>query len=423
MISWSSPVISKLEVDSEDNPFGRPGTPDELSWIGSLLSLGAIFGPFLAAFSSNTLGRKWTLIILGVPGVISFFVLAFSQTPELYYFARTIAGIALGGVFTVLPTYLAEISDDAVRGAVGTTMNIFITSGLLLSYSIGPYVSIMWFSVICAIIPCIFIILFAIFMPETPQYLLAKGREDQAKVSFDRFRGGKGSPEEFAEMKALQKSSEGGSIRDLYKSRGNLKALTITVALLSFQQLSGINVVLAYAEGIFADTDGIIPAKESPIILGVVQVIASFVTPLIVDRYGRKILLLISAVGMLISEVLLGLYFYLDDTSGISWLPVVCLIVYISTYGMGFGPLPWTMMAELLPSNVKAVASSLSASWCWLISFILTKYFDSLSESIGQAGSFWMFSAFNAVAVVVTVLFVPETKGKSPKEIEDMLNS
>lgn len=427
-LSWTSPVLPKLEKSNSDNPLGTPITDSENSWIAGLLSLGATFGPFLAAFASEKIGRKWSLIIIDVPFIVCFLILAFGEAVWLYLVARFIVGLSIGGTFTVLPTYIAELSPDSLRGTMGGIMTTFIVTGVFMSYVIGPYISILWFNIVCAAIATGFAVVFFLFMPETPQYLVSNGRESEAKEILAKLRGSNvGNPDidqEFMAVCDMIRENSGGSIKDL-TSRGNMKGLIVAGSMLAFQQFSGINIVQFYAQQIFTDSGSSVPSEVSPMIVGGVQVIASFVTPILADKAGRKFLFVLSAAGMLISEVPLGVFFYLKDdhqnVDDILWLPVACLVGYIAMYNCGMGALPWTVMAEIFPPNIKGIASSISASICWFLSFLLTFFFSDISAEIGIGGSFWLFSAFNALAIVFVLTYVPETKGKSQKEIQQML--
>ncbi|KAF5279151.1 hypothetical protein FQR65_LT03397 [Abscondita terminalis] len=409
---------------------GRLITTEEDSWIGSLLAVGAIVGPLVAGYSSDKLGRKKTLLLFcGVPFLVSFLILAFAKTIVLYYVARFIAGFAVGGVFTVLPNFNSEIAEDSIRGAISSSMNIFVVSGPLFAYIVGPFTSIMVFNLICALIPALFIICFFLIVPESPYYLISVNDSVGAIKSLKQFRSTNDSSvnKEMQHMKLTveEASNNKAAFTDLFKSRALIKALIIALSLVGFQQFSGINVVLFYSQTVFQATGSSISAEIPPMIIGAVQVGASFVTPLVVDRLGRKLLHLISAVGMLISEVALGLFFYLQehnkDVSSISWLPILCLIVYIIFYNLGFGPLPWTVMAEIFPSNIKSIASTATASFCWMLGFVITKFFSTISAEIGMAGSFWLFSGFCLLAIIFVSTFLIETKGKSFQEIQDTL--
>ncbi|RZC38206.1 facilitated trehalose transporter Tret1 [Asbolus verrucosus] len=393
-LTWSSPILPKLNAtDPDDIPFGRQITSEENSWIGSLLALGAVFGPFLYAYIVDKFGRKLTITSIGVPFAISYLILAFAQIVELYYVARFLIGVAVGGVFTVVPMYIGEIAEDTNRGALGSVMNCLLTAGLLFSYGIGPYISIMIFNIILAIIPGIFMVAFFFLAPESPHHHIAKGNHEAAVKSLEKLRGAsnKNNHSELEDIKKNIEKSRQGSITDLFKSKGLIKALIISLVLVALQQLSGINVVLFYAQNIFEASGSGLESAQASIIIGAVQFGTSFVTPLFVDRLGRKMLLYFSAIGMVISEIPLGLYFYLkddgQDVDSISWLPIVSLVVYIITYNCGFGPLPWAIMGELFPSNVKSAASSFTAAVCWFFGFIITKFFSSISEEIGMGPS------------------------------------
>lgn len=267
-------------------------------------------------------------------------------------------------------------------------------------------------------------------IPESPYFLIADGKEDEASSALMQIRS-KTKLEvakELEEMKrTVQESMENqGSFMDVFKTPGLRKALTLSVGLVALQQLSGINVILFYTETIFKKTGSTMSAALSTIIVGIVQVLASILTPIFADRMGKRFLLMTSALGMFLSEAILGYYFRMlknkEDVSSISWLPVMCLVVYIITYCLGFGPLPWAVMGELFPAHIKSSASTATASGCWFLGFILTKFFSTVSDVIGIDGSFWIFSGCCAFAFLFVYKFLPETSGKSLQEIQDILN-
>ncbi|XP_018321638.1 facilitated trehalose transporter Tret1-like [Agrilus planipennis] len=431
-LSWSSPVISKLngEVSTVDLPLGRLITDEEESWIGSLVTLGAASGPYIGAFLADSIGRKKTLIFAaGIPSFISFVILAFATNLYVYYFARYIGGLAIGAIYTALPSYVSEISEDVNRGATGCAMNIFITLGLIWSYSIGPFVSIRTFSLICAVVPLTFIILFS-FFPESPYHYAAKNDLDKAHNALSKVRM-KTIDEIKGEMKTIKDTVDGQmkdrkGICDLFKTYGSVKALIICMSLVAFQQFSGINVVLFYTQTIFEATGSSISSILSSFIIGLVQLIPSAITSLIADSLGRKVTLLFSALGQILSLFPLGLYFFLkekgNNVEAVYWLPVTCLVIYIVTFRVGFGPLPWTIMAELFPQNIKTAACTITGSFCYILAFVITKYFQTVTYYIGMGGGFWIFTGFCISSFLFIYFYVPETKQKSFLEIQDILH-
>ncbi|XP_012287765.1 facilitated trehalose transporter Tret1 [Orussus abietinus] len=432
MMGWTSPILPKL-VSSEvaaDNPFGRPISDEEASWIGSLVPLGTVFGAIIAGYLAERLGRKKTLLLCTLPYTIGWILVGTATNIPQLYVARLISGIALAVPFTVLPMYVGEIAETSIRGVLGSFLQLFITIGFLFSYAIGPYVSYVVLCYSCATIPLIFFLCF-LPMPESPYYLLSKGRKEDALQNLARLRGKtvQGVQKEADEMQAIVEEAfrNEASMADLFTVKANFKALLFTCALVAFQQFSGIDVMLFYTEEIFISAHSTIPSSISTIVIGVVQVAASVVTPFVVDRLGRRILLVFSGVGETITLGALGLFFYLMevskmDTSSISWLPIGCLMVFISTYSVGWGPLPWAVMGEMFASDVKSKASSITVCICWFIAFIITKFFSNVKVAFGSHTAFWIFGVCAALSVVFTIFLLPETKGKTLQQIQNELS-
>lgn len=192
-----------------------------------------------------------------------------------------------------------------------------------------------------------------------------------------------------------------------------------------FQQFSGVNGVIFFAQKIF-EAAGVKNAVLCTVILGVVQTGATVASSLLVDKAGRKILLIISSIGMAVGLVALGYYFRLADVTGadvrsISWLPLVSLVGFIIVFSLGFGPLPWMMSGEILASEIKSVGSGCAVAVNWGCVSIVTFFFQWLCDSITRAYTFWMFAAICVVACVFVLVVVPETKGKSMQEIQNEL--
>lgn len=430
-MTWTSPVIPKLySNDSSVNPFDVSLTEDQESWIGALLNIGAMIGPFPFGYIAERFGRKIGLLSIAIPFIISYLTLAFARNVELYYFARLLAGIAVGGGYTLLPMYVAEIAEDSNRGTLSVTLNIFWTFGNLLPYVIGPYTSILCFNLILSCIPSLFLILFFILSPESPHYLIGKNKNKEAKESLMKLRSNnqKAVLEELDNIQAgLEKTKTESSPFDLLKSKVYLKALGISLVLIIGQQLSGINAVLFYTEEIFAEAGADELAPEvSSIIIGLVLFLTSFITPFVADRLGRKLLLLVSGFGIVAANFAFGAYFFVkntnhSDVTSISWLPIASLVVFIVMYNFGVGPIPWTISSELFPTSVKSYASALVAFMCWATSFLVTKFFEDLNADIGEGKTFWLFGGFSVLAWLFTFFFVPETRGKSFREIQQIL--
>lgn len=431
-MTWTSPIIPKLySNDSDINPFDKPINAEEESWIGSLINIGAMIGPFPFGYIAGRFGRKIGLLCIAIPHIISYLTLAFSKSVYLYYFARTIGGIAVGGGYTLLPMYVAEVTEDSNRGMFSVTLNIFWTFGNLLSYVIGPYTSITWFNVILACVPTSFFILFLLLAPETPYYLLTKNQNIEAEKSLLKLRSNnkKLVDDEIKRMKLMiENENQDVSFFELFKSKTYFKGLFISFILIVAQQLSGVNAVMFYTQEIFSEAgaDNIAPEIAS-IIIGLICFSCSFVVPFVADRAGRRIFLMISCFGSAIAHLVFGIFFYLKtstdvDISPVSWLPLASLIFYFIMFTMGLGPLPWTVSSELFPTNIKPFAAALVSFSCWTTSFFVTKFFGDLNNWLGVAGTFWIFGGACFLTFIFILVYVPETKEKSFAEIQEILD-
>lgn len=361
---------------------------------------------------------------------MAFGMCAFGAHVHWFFIARLFCGLAVGGVFTVLPMYIGEISDNEVRGQLGSFMQLFIVLGLLLSFVVGPFISIKAFNILCLAVPIAFLVIFFLWIPESPYYLVQIDQRDEAEQALMKLRakGKDGIQKELEEIKSNvdEAFANKASFMDIFKSKGLTRALIISVGLVALQQFSGINIVLFFAQTIFTEAGSSLSPEICTIIIGVVQVLASAATPALVEKRGKRMLLLISAVGMALSQGALAFFFYLKEggkeVSNLSWLPVASLVFYIITYCLGFGPLPWAVMGELFPGNVKSVASTATAAGCWILGFLITNYFGLVADLIGKSGSFGIFGFCCVLAGLFVFKFVPETSGKSLQEIQDILN-
>ncbi|XP_073963516.1 facilitated trehalose transporter Tret1 [Choristoneura fumiferana] len=428
-MGWTSPVNIKLkEANLTDSPLPEIITTDQESWIGSLLTVGAIFGPFIGGFLAARIGRKWSLLLSSVPLFVGWILIAAATNVAFLYSGRIFWGVAVGMIFTVSPMYCAEIATDDVRGALGSFLQVFVVLGFLLVYAVGPFVSYSAIAYVGVAVVAAFDIAF-FFMPESPIYHLTKNNREAAAECLMTIRGrsrtGVETELEIMASDVAASMAKTATIADVFKG-GNFKAFYISCALVFFQQFCGINAVLFYMTNIFEAAGSDLDSSIATIIIGCVQVGASCVTPFVVDRLGRRLLLLISSCGTTIGLALLGMYFLLDEldspaVDSIGFLPILSLVVFIVTYCVGLGPLPWAVMGELMPIEVKAIASPMATAFCWALSFLVTRYFGPISEALGMYVAFWIFGVCCVGAFFFTLFLVPETKGKSFAEIQDML--
>ncbi|XP_069690031.1 facilitated trehalose transporter Tret1-like isoform X2 [Periplaneta americana] len=420
VLAWTSPVLPELQAANSTLPV----TLEEGSWIGSLLAVGAIAGSLPAGYLADRFGRKIVICATSAPFLISWALVVGASSVAMLYVARLLAGLATGVVSVVAPVYTSEVAETSVRGALGTLFQVMLTVGILFTYVVGAIADYTWLGIISATVPVALLLTFS-RMPESPAHLVKVGKMDAAKKALRYFRGPQYEVDrELADLQkaARDASREETSLQDLVSTPGARRALVVGLGLMVFQQLSGINAVIFYSVDIFEAAGSTLDPKVAAIIVGVVQVVMSYAASAAVDRAGRRILLLVSASVMALCLALLGFYFCLEDAAGLGWLPLVCVTLFIIVFSLGFGPLPWMMMAELFAPRVKGNASSVAVCTNWTLVFLVTFSFGKLVAGLGEHTTFWIFAAICACATVFVWRLVPETKGKSLDEIQRLLS-
>ncbi|XP_066588424.1 uncharacterized protein [Prorops nasuta] len=424
-LAWTSPVLPRLKnQDSE-----LLVTEDQGSWVGSLLAIGAMVGAIPAGGTADKLGRKKAMLLLAVPFLLSWILIVAAYNVWFLYIARFIVGIGVGASCVIVPAYVSEIAEISSRGTLGAFFQLFLAIGILFAFVFGAVLSYTVFSIVCAVVELLFLATF-VWMPESPLWLISQNRKHDAVEALSRLRGDSYDPEE--ELSVMQKvcdESAGAatSIFHLLRLKGTQLALVAILGCMAFQQLSGVNAVIFYTFTIFEDTGNALAKDAAPIMVALVQMIMAVVAAVIVDKTGRKPLLMFSSGVMSISLVALGYYFHLmaknsDNAKSIIWLPITSIIFYMIAFSVGLGPVPWMLMGELFTTETKAVASGVAVMVNWFLAFIVTKTFPSMRLQMGIYGAFWIFAAIMAIATVFELFLVPETKGKTLQQIQDELN-
>ncbi|OXA62593.1 Facilitated trehalose transporter Tret1 [Folsomia candida] len=341
VLAWTSTVNPQLK---ETKDIGNL-TDSNLSLIASIAVIGALISGAAAGFSIDKIGRRLTIILLVIPFILGWGLVAFAQDYAVMLVGRFITGFCAGAYTLVVPVYISEVTQDRLRGAMSNCMVVTLVSGILFSYVLGALVPWKWLSIISGILP-IFLAIAMFFIPDSPRYQVVKGMQTKAAESLRWLRGVDDVRDIDDELKELQhsvqvsKEASGGSLCDILKAR-NMKPLAICLVLMIFQQFGGINAVIFFTVDIFKASGSDINPNVASIIVGSVQVVCVIVSTLLVDRMGRKVLMFISETGMAVSLAALGVFFYLkhdnhDQTpENLGWLPLLSMILYIITYNLG----------------------------------------------------------------------------------------
>ncbi|CAN8234674.1 unnamed protein product [Cochlearia groenlandica] len=399
----------------------------EYSVFGSLSNVGAMVGAIASGQIAEFIGRKGSLMIAAIPNIIGWLCISFAKNTSFLYMGRLLEGFGVGIISYTVPVYIAEIAPQNMRGGLGSVNQLSVTIGIMLAYLLGLFVP--WrILAVCGILPCTILIPGLFFIPESPRWLAKMGMTDDFETSLQVLRGFETDiTVEVNEIKRSMATSTKRSSTVLFvdlKRRRYYFPLMVGIGLLVLQQLGGINGVLFYSSTIF-ESAGVTSSNAATFGVGAIQVVATAISTWLVDKAGRRLLLTISSVGMTISLVIVAAAFYLkgfvspdsDMYSMLSILSVVGVVAMVVSFSLGMGPIPWLIMSEILPVNIKGLAGSIATLANWFFSWLITMTAN-LLLAWSSGGTFTLYAVVCAFTVVFVTLWVPETKGKTLEELQ-----
>lgn len=403
-------------------------TIGEFSTFGSILNVGCMMGAITSGRLADLLGRKLAIQLAVIPLLAGWGLIALGNAAVTLIVARILIGFGGGIISFTVPMYLGEISPKHLRGSLGAMNQLFITIGITLSYTLGMFCSWRVLAILGGI-PELALVIGVSFISESPRWLVKAGQEEELSSCLQKLRGKEFDVgNEIAEIQAATAASNAlprVKLSDL-KQRRLFRPLVVGIGLMILQQFSGINAIMLYANKIFS-TAGVSNPDIASIALGTIQVIMSLVAAGLMDKAGRRILLMVSAGGMALSSFLVGLSFYLRalpaEKMSDAWntfigeLALISLLVYIVAYSLGMGAIPWIIMSEIFPAHVKGVAGSVATLINWFCSYAVTMTFNYMLLW-SSTGSFWIFAAVCVGAVAFVGLLVPETRGRTLEQIQ-----
>src|ERR671921_207107 len=376
--------------------------------IVSFLLVGAVVGALSGGPFTDRFGRRWTAMLAAIIFAVGALIVALTPTVVILIFGRFVLGLGVGLASLVVPLYIAEIAPPDTRGALVSLNQLMITIGILVSYLVGvaftPIEGWRWMFAV-AIIPALVLGVGMFFLPETPRWLYENGFAERARAVLRRTLAGDDAEvereiEEIEKIRRVEQEQERVGYAELLKPFIR-PALIIGIGLAIFQQITGINTVIYYAPTILEivgfSAAGAIAATALGV--GVVNVGFTILAVKIIDRAGRRPLLLIGLVGMVISLALLGIVFSTGSTSGAAGiLATVCIALYIASFAISLGPVFWLMISEIYPLNIRGSAMSVAALCNWGSNFLVALTFPVLLAALGGAGAFWLFAVLGVVA-------------------------
>lgn len=391
--------------------------------LTSLLLIGAMAGALIAGKAADRIGRRPTVLATAALFVVGVAIAAFSPSYWILVLARVVIGVAVGSASMVVPLYIGEVAPPKVRGALVSFNQLAITSGILVSYLVdyGLSSSQNWRLMFgLAAVPAILMFVGMLFQHESPHWLVTQDRDDEAREILRKVRAEGDIEAEIDEVRELSQQSKAG-MRELLNPLVR-HAVVVGVALAVFQQVTGINTIIYYAPTLLAHAGfGNSASLLANVGNGVINVGMTIVAVWLLDRSGRRPLLLSGTAGMAVGLLTVALTFViggsqLSGTGAI--IAIIGLLVYTGSFAVGLGPVFWLLISEIYPVKVRGAAMSVATIANWGANFIVTISFLTLLSAIGDAGTFFLFAGLTVIALVYFQRQVPETKNRSLQEIE-----
>jgi sugar porter (SP) family MFS transporter len=405
-------------------------TPFLQGAIVSALLIGAMFGAAFAGRLSDRLGRRRLIIGAGVVFTGGALLAAFAPSVGVLIAARFILGLAVGSAALVVPLYLSEIAPTKIRGAISSLNQLMIVTGILAAFIVNAILASSgnWRLMLgLAAVPAVALLVGMIFMPETPRHLVHVGDEETAHDVLDAIPGDERPEERVQEIREVEQEESGTGLRAVFGEKWLRPALVVAIGLAVFQQLVGINTIIYYAPTTLTDVGF---GKESAIyanlVIGVVNVAMTVLAIRLVDRVGRKPMLLTGCAGMVTSLLVLGISLSVlakphqpSDPAAI--ITLVCLGTFIAFFAATWGPVVWVMLPEVLPLSVRGTAMGVAIFLHWGANFAVAQTFPMLLSAFGPGPVFLGYAGMGVLALLFVKTMVTETKGRSLEEIEAAL--
>lgn len=395
---------------------------------GASAIAGCIPGALVAGFFSDRFGRRKVLFVCAVLYALSGLLSAVPRTFSEFLWARFASGLSIGISSMICPVYIAELAPPLWRGRLGSLFQLGIVSGIFISLFFNAFIQRMgddvwnahsgWRWMLGAeVIPAIFLL--AVLFParESPRWLIQMDRENAARGILESIGGAAFARDEIAAVRDVLKQ-EASSMMELLSHARFRRPLIIAVLLMAFSQFSGINAIMYYSTEIFTTAHvGVKDSFAASTVIGLVNLLFTFVAIALVDKAGRRPLLLIGLIAQVIALGCAGWMFH-ANAHGVGLL--VAIVAFIAAFAMALGPIPWILCSEIFPMRIRGRAMSVATFVIWISCYIVARTFPVLNSSphVGPAVTFWIYGLCSALALVFVFVMVPETKGRTLEEIE-----
>lgn len=403
------------------NQFSLSSTMEEI--VVSSVLVGAVIGAIMGGVLTGRFGRRGMIIVAGVIFTVSAIGPALAPTVAWLIAARIVSGIGIGIASFISPMYIAELVPSKVRGSLVAVNMLAITTGIMVAYLVDYAFSGMhgWrYMFGLAAVPSIALVIGMWWLPDSPRWLISKAKVDEAKQVLQRVRTDPDVGPEIADIQKSMNQQGVSGIKGLLEPSLRMPMI-VGLGLAIFQQITGINTVIYYAPTIFkfagipATGPAILAGAGLTMVMWIFHVLAIF----LLDRVGRRPLLLVGVAGQIIGLAILGAAFQFQQLASFkSYVAIGGLVIYVACFAFGLGPIFWLLISEIYPLKVRGAAMSAVTVTNWALNLAVAVTFLTMVGVLGHAGTFWLYGVIAAGAWVFFYLLVPETKGKTLEQIE-----
>ncbi|VEN54277.1 unnamed protein product [Callosobruchus maculatus] len=412
--AWTSPFIVKITKDKVNYDI----TEDEASYFATIPPVTMMISSSIFSYLTHTVGPKKVYLSAAIPSILGWTLLIIAKQVYVFYIARVLVGISTAILFVAFPTYIGEIAEPKIRGTFGNVQNVANFLGQFAINLIGSYLDVKQTSYVCLIVPMSFLILFP-FMPESPYFLLRKGKDEEAKAVLKWLRRKTDIEEDFVQMKAdvQRQTSEKGTWKELVTVEANRKALLAGIFLRISQQFCGLQAFTVYTKYIFEKSGSNLSPDMSTLVYSGMVLILNSATCFMTEYLGACAIVL----------WILGTYFVIDefqpqiDLSSFQWVPLAGLVCYTIVSSFGVMMIPTLMLSELFSASIKSKGLMIMSFIIGAGTTSVIQLFYFLNTTFGMFCPFMLFAACSTVSSVLTNWIVPETKGMTLEEIQQSL--
>ncbi|XP_050499579.1 facilitated trehalose transporter Tret1-like isoform X2 [Diabrotica virgifera virgifera] len=422
--AWTSPMVPYLTSNSSHIETNH----EEAEWLEACYLYGSLCGLPLTLYSVNKFGRKASVIYASVGVLTSWALIGLGDKMIYLFVGRFLSGAAADMAYVACPMYVSEFADERIRGFLSGLVMVMDHTGSLIIYALGPFTPYYVVPVLASTLVSANILLLVYFIPESPYFLLENNRVEEATKAIKFFKSYKNIEEEVNQISlALErKKNNSGSFKHILSSKYNQISLTIIVALNLVPQLLGYSTIVMNLHIILDSAQTVhINSSHAAILYGSIMWIASIFCSVLVDRFGRKLLIIISAVVSGMCLFVLAVYFHLQylgfNVVPIGWLPIASVMTYGLFFKIGIGIIPLIVTAEIAPDTIKAFSVALGDCLFIVGGIVSVQLYQFVTKVTGMFVPMYIYFIWAIVLIIFTIFYVPETKGKSLDDIQKML--